>query len=165
MSCRHILVQGLDRVRPAHLTILLVHVVGARAGVIADPDAEVLDLEWALLVDDVEGDDLAVGLLDLAQLHQEVPEARFRDDRVVGKYSHAVEFRGGICVGGQVAPDHLILCEAPWGRGDLAWGLKGESSAIVSMGWVRWHVPQLPGVKIEEWTGDWLDRMERGSGI
>ena len=47
----HVLVKGIDRVGTAHLTELLVHVVGAGARVVADPDAEVLDLERALLVD------------------------------------------------------------------------------------------------------------------
>lgn len=41
----HVLVEGLDGVRAAELTELLVHVVGTRAGVVAEPDAEVLDLQ------------------------------------------------------------------------------------------------------------------------
>lgn len=51
MSGCHILVQGLDGIRSRHLTVLLVHVVGAGAGVVSDPDTEVLDLQRALLVD------------------------------------------------------------------------------------------------------------------
>ena len=47
----HVLVKGIDGVGSGHLTVLLVHVVGARARVVADPDAEVLDLLGALLVD------------------------------------------------------------------------------------------------------------------
>lgn len=47
----HVLVEGLDGLNPAHLTELLVHVVGARARVVTDPDTEVLDLCGALLVD------------------------------------------------------------------------------------------------------------------
>ena len=47
----HVLVEGLDGVNPAHLTELLVHVVGARTRVVTDPDTEVLDLGGALLVD------------------------------------------------------------------------------------------------------------------
>lgn len=47
----HVLVEGLDGVGAGHLTVLLVHVVGTRARVVADPDAKVLDLLWALLVD------------------------------------------------------------------------------------------------------------------
>lgn len=46
----HVGVEGLDGIRPGHLTVLLVHVVGARAGVISDPDTEVLDLSGVLLV-------------------------------------------------------------------------------------------------------------------
>lgn len=46
----HVGVEGLDGIRPGHLTVLLVHVVGARAGIISDPDTEVLDLGGVLLV-------------------------------------------------------------------------------------------------------------------
>ena len=46
----HVLVERLDGVRTAELTELLVHVVRARARVVADPDTEVLDLERLLLV-------------------------------------------------------------------------------------------------------------------
>jgi Holliday junction resolvasome RuvABC ATP-dependent DNA helicase subunit len=51
MSGSHILVHGLDGIGSGHLAVLLVHVVGTRARIISDPDAEVLDLQWALLRD------------------------------------------------------------------------------------------------------------------
>ena len=47
----HVLVQRRDGICAGHLAVLLVHVVGAGAGVVADPDTEVLDLLWVLLVD------------------------------------------------------------------------------------------------------------------
>ena len=47
----HVLVEGDDSVASGQLSVLLVHVVGARAGVVSDPDTEVLDLEGVLLVD------------------------------------------------------------------------------------------------------------------
>jgi hypothetical protein len=47
----HVLVEGLDGVGAGHLAVLTVHVVSAGAGVVADPDANVLDLERVLLVD------------------------------------------------------------------------------------------------------------------
>ena len=47
----HVLVQSLDGLGAAHLTELLVHVVGTGARVVADPDTEVLDLEGTLLGD------------------------------------------------------------------------------------------------------------------
>lgn len=87
----HILVESVDGGDTGHLTVLLVHVVGTGARVVPDPDTEVLDLLGALLVDLgtlvsdcfifsdsaaylVYGDDLTVGLLDLAELAKEVPE-------------------------------------------------------------------------------------------
>jgi hypothetical protein len=47
----HVGVKGLDGVGSGQLTVLLVHVVRTRAGVVSDPDTEVLDLEGAGLVD------------------------------------------------------------------------------------------------------------------
>lgn len=108
----HILVESLDGLGAAHLSVLLVHVVGAGAGIVTDPDAKVLDLERALLVDDVERDDLAVGLLDLAQLHQEVPEAGLGNHGIGREDAHAVQLRRRVRVGGQVAPDHLVFLQA-----------------------------------------------------
>ena len=46
----HVLIEGLDGIRTAELTELLVHVVSAATGVVADPDAEVLDLQGLLLL-------------------------------------------------------------------------------------------------------------------
>ena len=51
MSGSHVLVESLNGICPAHLTVLLVHVVCTGARVVANPDTEVLDLLWALLVD------------------------------------------------------------------------------------------------------------------
>jgi hypothetical protein len=47
----HVLVESLNSVGAGHLAELLVHVVGAGAGVVTDPDTEVLDLEGTLLID------------------------------------------------------------------------------------------------------------------
>lgn len=51
MTGGHILVESIDGGDARHLTVLLVHVVGARARVVPDPDTEVLHLLGALLVD------------------------------------------------------------------------------------------------------------------
>lgn len=126
----HILVESLNSICSRHLTVLLVHVVGAGTRIVTDPDTEVLDLERALLVDlenyvnyvpnisrmnltyHVQADDLTVGLLDLAELHQEVPEAGLGDHSVRRKYAHAVQLWRWVCLGGQMAADDLVFCEA-----------------------------------------------------
>lgn len=51
VASSHVGVESLNGIRPGHLTVLLVHVVGAGARIVADPDAEVLDLLGVLLVD------------------------------------------------------------------------------------------------------------------
>ncbi len=128
----HILVQGVDSGNAGHLTVLLVHVVGTGAGVVADPDAEVLDLLGALLGDLaqsassppflsstrthlVQRDDLTVRLLDLAELAEEVPEPRLGDNIVGRKNTHAVDLGGGVGLAGEVAADDLVFLEASCG--------------------------------------------------
>ena len=138
----HVLVEGVDGVGTAHLTELLVHVVGAGARVVADPDTEVLDLHRALLVDlrgmdvsrhrvcpknflpnplaapnftyHVDADDLAIALLDLPELGQEIPEPRLGDDGVRREDAHAVQLGRGVGLRGQITPDDLVLCETPY---------------------------------------------------
>lgn len=51
MAGSHVGVEGIDSVRSGHLSVLSVHVVSAGAGVISDPDTEVLDLLGVLLVE------------------------------------------------------------------------------------------------------------------
>ena len=107
----HVLVEGLDGGSTRELTELLVHVVGTATRVITDPNTEVLDLQRALLVDDVKADDLAVGLLDFLELRKEVPEARLGDDLVRRKDAHAVDLGGGLMLRGQVTANDLVFVE------------------------------------------------------
>jgi hypothetical protein len=44
----------------------------------------------------VYGDDLAVRLLDLSELAEEVPEPRLSDDLVGRKNAHTVDLGGGV---------------------------------------------------------------------
>lgn len=50
----HVLVERVDSIGSRHFSELLVHVVSSGAGIVADPDTEVLDLEWSLLGDLIE---------------------------------------------------------------------------------------------------------------
>jgi hypothetical protein len=59
----------------------------------------------------IDADNLAVGLLDLAELHQKVPESGLGNDLVRGEDPHAVQLRGRVGLGGQVAPDDLVFGE------------------------------------------------------
>lgn len=59
----------------------------------------------------VQSDDLAVGLLDLSQLGEEVPEAGLCDNFIGCKDAHAVELWGWVCLRGQVTPNDLVFRE------------------------------------------------------
>jgi len=108
----HVLVESDNGLTSGHLTVLLVHVVGTRARVVSDPDTEVLDLERVLLVDLVQAHDLTVGLLDLAELGQEVPETGLGNNIVRCEDAHAVELRARVRIGRQVASDDLVFLQA-----------------------------------------------------
>ncbi len=51
MSSCHILVQSLNRIGSRHLSVFLVHVVSAGAGIVSNPDAKVLDFHRSFLMD------------------------------------------------------------------------------------------------------------------
>ena len=59
---------------------------GAR--VVSEPDAEVLDGGWLLLVDLLAGDNLANSLLDLLQTIQVVPEAGLGHNTISRENAH-----------------------------------------------------------------------------
>lgn len=132
----HIGVEGLDGGNAGSLAVLLVHVVGAGARVVTDPDTEVLDLEGVLLGDlktmscypspfpnsptyHVDADDLTGGLLDLGKATQEVPETGLGDNLVRGEDAHAVERRSRVGLRGQMAPDNLVLLKTTWRKSQL----------------------------------------------
>lgn len=61
----------------------------------------------------VQADNLAVGLLELAEGSHEVPEARLGHNGVGRKDAHAVQLGRGVRLGGQVTPDNLVLVKTP----------------------------------------------------
>ena len=85
----HLGVQLLHGRSEGGITELLVHVVDATAGDVAEPDAVGLDDAAVLLEDLVDGKDLTSHLLQLVQTGNEVPEARFGGDLVGGEDLHA----------------------------------------------------------------------------
>ena len=124
----HVGVEGVDGICSGQLTVLLVHVVRAGTRVVSDPDAKVLDLKRVLLVElcilgqrrpwvlspvvathHLDADDLTGGLLDLLETTQEVPVSGLGDRLVGSEDGHAVEGRGRVSLGGQVAPDDLVF--------------------------------------------------------
>jgi hypothetical protein len=50
VASRHVLIKGFHGVCASELTEFLVHVVCARARVVADPDTKVLHLQWLLFM-------------------------------------------------------------------------------------------------------------------
>lgn len=111
MAGSHISVALSDCTTNGQVTVLAVHVVGARTWVITQPDSEVLDLQRSLLVLALDGDDLTGCLLEFAQLTQEIPETRLGDDVIRCKDDHLEEWRVWLLLGRQLATDDLIFLQ------------------------------------------------------
>ena len=62
----------------------------------------------------VQADDLSVRLLNLSQLHQEIPETRLCNHSVGCKYSHPVQLWRGVCLRWQMAANDLVFCETTY---------------------------------------------------
>lgn len=60
----------------------------------------------------VKADDLTVGLLDLPQAGEEVPETALSNNRVGRKDAHTVELGGRLSLGGQMAANDLVFLQA-----------------------------------------------------
>ena len=126
---------GTASVAPGHLVVklghgtselevavLAVHVVRARAGIVAKPDSEVLHGAGVLLHDLDAVKDLASGLLHLAELAHEVPELGLGGDGVRGEDDHAERLGVGVLFSGGLAANHLVLSHESSGshRGNVS---------------------------------------------
>ena len=126
MRSGHLLVALLHSAEERSVTVLLVHVVSAGAGVVAQLDAVVLHL-LVLFVDLprsrptrylVHGEDLTGSLLLLQSVH-ETPVAGLGRHRVRSEQSRSVHLRLGVRLGGESAANDLVVVNL--------WG--GENSA------------------------------------
>merc|ERR1712180_260458 len=89
--------------------VLAVHVVRAGAGVVAQPNAEVLHRRRLLLVHLLAVDDPAVSLLYLLQTVEVIPEARFRHDSIGGKDAHPEKRRHAQFLGRSLTSNNAVL--------------------------------------------------------
>lgn len=110
-SC-HVLIKRFYGVRTSELTELLVHVVRSGARIVTNPYSKILHFQGLLFVDDVDSNYLSVGLFDLLQLSQEIPEPRFGDDIIGREDTHAVNLGIWLVLRREVAADDLIFSEA-----------------------------------------------------
>lgn len=125
MTSAHIPVALRDGITNGQITVFAVHVVRTRTRIVTQPDAKVLDLGRRTLVDLLDVDDFAGGLLELLQLTQEVPETRLGDNAIGRKDSHLVERSGGLLLCRQLAADHLVFLQllVVDGGGEKIWAL------------------------------------------
>lgn len=109
VTAGHLVVELGDGAGELEVAVLAVHVVGAGAGVVAEPDAVVLDGAGVLLGELYAVEDLAGGLLHFAELAHEVPEFGLGHRGVGGEDDHAVGFGVGVLVGAGLAAHYLVL--------------------------------------------------------
>jgi len=105
----HVAVALSHRPGGRQVAVFAVHVVSTGARVVSEPDAEVLDGGWLLLVDLLAGDNLADSLLNLLQTIQVVPEAGLGHNAVRSEDTHPVQRGDPQFVGGNLSPDDAVF--------------------------------------------------------
>ena len=103
----HVVVHGGDSLAQGHVTVLPVHVVGSRSGIISQSDSVIVDLARVLFIHFLTGYNLSGSLLKLTQLTQEIPKPRLSNNLVRSKDLHPVQGSDRLLVGGQLPTNHL----------------------------------------------------------
>lgn len=98
-----------------------------------------------MCTDLVQADDLTVGLLDLPQTGEEVPETALSNDRVGRKDAHTVELGSRLGVSGQMAPNDLVFLQA------TCWATE---SALSDGQYVRRHVCMFHVVRDHHYSSE-----------
>jgi len=111
VTTSHLLVHASNSVVGCESTELLVHVGGAGARIVSEPDTILGDLFWLLLEDLTDGEDLGVGLFHLHKTTDEVPKAGPRLSLVAGEKLDTVSFRVGITFCGHMPANDFVLVE------------------------------------------------------
>lgn len=109
VATRHLCVDLGNGAILSEVPHLLVHVVGASAAVIAEPDTKVFDVCRPLLLNLSNLQNFAVGLFDLSQLAQQIPETGGGQHLVGGKQPHAKYRWVGLGLSRDEATHHLVL--------------------------------------------------------
>ena len=112
VSSSQILVHGLNGTDSGDVSVLLVHVVDTRSGLVSDPDTKGLHLGWGLLGDHIDRHNLTGSLLGLVQLLQEVPVTRLGHHSVRGEDSHSEQLWLWHVLGGETTADNLVLVQS-----------------------------------------------------
>lgn len=112
VSSGQVLVHGFHGTDSGDVSVLLVHVVDTRSGLVSEPDTEGLDLGWSSLRDAADGNDLTGSLLGLVQLLQEVPVTRLGHNGVRSKDSHSEQLWLRDVLGRETTSDDLILVQS-----------------------------------------------------
>lgn len=111
MVAGHLGVQLADSAVERDIAELLVHVVVARARLVAEHDAEGLDVGGPALEDLVDGEDLSLGALGLELPPQVVPELGLGDHLVSREEADGVDLGTGVLLGGHLAAQHEVLTD------------------------------------------------------
>ncbi|CAO2591694.1 hypothetical protein LEMLEM_LOCUS6427, partial [Lemmus lemmus] len=111
----HVSVALCDSPSSGQVAVLTVHVVCPTAGVIAQPDAEVLHAQGGLLEHLPTVHYLPGSLPHLLQLRHEIPEVGLGHHMVGCEDAHSVQWWRVAFGSGQAAPHHLVLPECARG--------------------------------------------------
>lgn len=107
MATSHVVVQVVDGVVQANVSVLTIHIVGTTARVVLHPDTEVLHGCAVLLGKLINIKDLASGLLHFSHLVHEVPESGLSHDLIGSEDLHSVSRRVLLGLGRGLSAHHL----------------------------------------------------------
>lgn len=112
MTSTHVTIARSDGIVGGNVTVFSIHVVRASARIVSKPDSVILHLLGSIrLLNFLNLDNLAVGLLNLLQFRKKVPEPRLCNDMIGRKDGHAVQWWVGDLLGGQMSSHDTILTQ------------------------------------------------------
>lgn len=111
MVSSHLGMELTDGTVQGDVTVLLVHVVVASTRLIAEDNAEGLNMGGFALEDLIDGQDLSLGALGLELASQMVPELGLGDHLISGEETDGIDLRAGVLLGRHLAAKHEVLTD------------------------------------------------------
>jgi len=111
----HVSIALRDGASGGEITVLAIHVVGAGARVVTQPDSEVFHRRRFLLVDLLARHNFAVSLFDLLETVEVIPEPGLGDNSVGGEDAHPEERRDAQLFGRELTSNDAVLDQVSLG--------------------------------------------------
>lgn len=109
MVSTHFHMELADGTVEGDVSVLLIHVMDACAGLVAENDAIGFNMIGSAVKDLVDGKNLPLSRLSLELSAEVVPELGFSDDIIAGEEPDGIDLRRWVGICGELAPHHKEL--------------------------------------------------------